>query len=52
MDLGDMNIPAYQTRGRAALDLYWETAIIFGDIINDQHRDVIENTLQLIETYG
>jgi predicted nucleotidyltransferase len=52
MDLGDENLPAYQTRGKAALDLYRETAILFKDIINDEHREVIGNTLQLIETYG
>jgi hypothetical protein len=49
MDFGDANVPAYQTRGRAALDLYRETAILFKDIITDKHREVIANTLQLIE---
>lgn len=51
MDYGDMDVPAYQTRGKASLDLYRETAILFKEIINDEHRAVIENTLQLIETY-
>ena len=48
MDLGDVNVPVYQTRGIAALDLYRETAILFNDIIHEKHREVIENTLQLI----
>lgn len=51
MDVGDKNIPAYQTRGRAALELYVQTALLFKDIINNVHREVIENTLQLISSY-
>jgi len=51
MDVGDVNIPAYQTRGRAALDLYEQTALLFENIINDSHREVIENALQLISSY-
>lgn len=47
----DANIPAWQTRGRASLDLYEQTAILFKNIINDKHREVIENTLQLISSY-
>lgn len=41
-------VPAHKTRGRASLDLYEETAKLFKDIINDKHREVIENTLRLI----
>ncbi|MEW6404328.1 MAG: nucleotidyltransferase domain-containing protein [Chloroflexota bacterium] len=48
MDLGDVNVPAYQTRGKAALELYRETALLFKGIITDKHREVIENTLELI----
>ena len=51
MDVGDVNIPAYQTRGKASLDLYQQTALLFENIINDKHREVIENTLQLISSY-
>lgn len=53
MDTGDENIPAYQTRGHAALDLYIQTAELFKDIIDDAHREVIDHTLKLIaETQG
>ena len=48
MDVENAAIPAYQTRGRAALDLYLQTALLFKAIINDKHRKVIEHTLQLI----
>ena len=51
MDVGDINIPAYQTRGKAALELYEQTALLFGSIINDGHREVIEDTLQLISSF-
>ena len=51
MDVGDANISVYQTRGRAALDLYEQTAVLFEKIINDKHREVIENALQLISSY-
>ncbi len=44
-------IPAYQVRGRAALDLYEQTALLFEKIMTDEHREVIENTLQLIAAY-
>ena len=47
----EADIPAYKTRGLASLDLYEETAKLFKDIINDKHREVIENTLQLIATF-
>lgn len=45
------NIPAWQTRGLASLDLYEQTAILFKDIINETHREVIENTLKLIASF-
>lgn len=44
------NQPAYFTRGKAALDLYRHTAKLFQSIIPEKHRDVIENTLQLLDT--
>jgi len=43
--------PAYRTRGMASLDLYQQTALLFENIINDKHREVIGNTLQLISSY-
>ena len=42
--------PAYITRGKAALDLYRHTAVLFQNIIPEKHRDVIENTLQLLDS--
>jgi hypothetical protein len=48
MDHGDLTIPAYQTRGKAALELYAQTAILFEKIIQDHHREVIDHTLHLI----
>jgi len=51
MDAGDANVPAYQTRGHAALDLYQQSALLFADLITDEHREVIENTLKLISTF-
>jgi predicted nucleotidyltransferase len=51
MDVGDAHVPAYQTRGRAALDLYEQTALLFEDVITDEHREVIENTLKLISKF-
>ncbi len=47
----ESNTPAYRTRGRASLDLYEQTYQFFEDIINNKHREVIENTLQLISSY-
>jgi hypothetical protein len=49
MDCGDPNLPAYQIRGKAALELYLQTAILFEEIIPDHHREVIDHTLQLIK---
>lgn len=43
--------PAYQTRGLGALDLYEQTALLFKDLRSDDHREVIENTLQLITSF-
>lgn len=51
MDVGDADIPAYQTRGHAALDLYQQSALLFADLITDEHREVIENTLKLISSF-
>ena len=51
MDVEGMEMPAFQTRGRAALDLFVQTAFLFKDIIRDAHREVIENTLQLISSH-
>jgi predicted nucleotidyltransferase len=50
-DIGDDAIPAYKTRGLAALALYKHTAQLFQNVITDKHRDVIENTLQLVNHY-
>ena len=50
-DVGDLNLPVYRTRGQAALALYKHTAQLFQNIILEKHRDVIENTLQLINRY-
>ena len=47
----DANAPPYRTRGLASLDLYEQTALLFKDIINEKHRDVIENTLKLIVSF-
>lgn len=48
----ETNVPVYQTRGKASLALYEETAKLFKDIINDKHSEVIENTLQLINNFN
>ena len=50
-DIGDVNTPVYRTRGQAALALYKHTAQLFKNIILEKHRDVIENTLQLVNHY-
>ena len=47
----EAGVPAYKTRGYASLNLYEETATLFKDIIDDKHREVIENTLQLIAMF-
>ncbi len=51
MDVGNAGTPAYQTRGHAALDLYQQSALLFADLITDEHRAVIENTLKLISSF-
>ena len=51
MDVDGREMPAFQLRGRAALDLYVQTALLFKNIIHDTHREVIENTLQLISSH-
>ena len=48
----EAGVPAYKTRGYASLNLYEETATLFKDIIDDKHREVIENTLQLINNFN
>ena len=47
----EANVPTYQTRDRASLELYEQTYLLFENLINDKHREVIENTLQLISSY-
>lgn len=47
----ESGVPAYETRGRASLDLYDETRRLFAGIINEKHREVIGNTLQLISDF-
>ncbi len=49
MDIGGPNIPPYQIRGKAALELYVQTAVLFKKIIRDRHREVIDHTLRLIK---
>lgn len=49
MDCVDPNVPAYQTRGKAALELYLETGVLFREIIPGHHREVIDHTVQLIK---
>lgn len=51
MDAGNPNIPPYQTRAKAALELYVQTAILFEKIVDGRHREVIDHTLQLIESH-
>jgi len=42
----------YQSRGAAALTLYRLTASMFDELIPEKHRDVVNNTLQLIKEAG
>jgi hypothetical protein len=44
-----MNFCPCQIRGKAALQLYEQTAILFKEIIPGHHREVIDHTLQLIK---
>jgi hypothetical protein len=48
----DPNASQYQSRGTAALTLYRLTAVMFDELIPEKHRDVINNTLQLIKEAG
>ena len=50
MDL-EADIPVWKTRGNASLDLYEQKYLLFKNLINDKHREVIESTLQLISSY-
>lgn len=50
-DIGDIHTAAYKSRGQAALALYKHTAQLFKNISIEKHRDVIENTLQLVYRY-
>lgn len=43
--------PIYLSRGKAALNLYQETALLFKDIMTDTHREVINATLKLIDQF-
>jgi hypothetical protein len=45
----DENASQYQTRGEAALTLYCLSAAMFDEFISEKHRDVINNTLRLIQ---
>lgn len=49
-DTGPEKIPPYRLRGMAALGLYRQTAELMDSILLEEHRDVIINTLKLIET--
>lgn len=42
----------YQSRGIAALRLYGLTAAMFGNLIREKHRDVVNRTLLLIKEAG
>src|SRR5688572_17200439 len=42
----------YQSRGIAALILYSLTAAMFNELIPEKHRDVVNNTLRLIQEAG
>jgi len=42
----------YQSRGMAALKLYYLSAAMFDTLIPDKHRDVINKTLQVIKEAG
>jgi len=42
----------YQSRGTAALTLYRLTTVMFNELIPETHRDVVNNTLRLIQEAG
>ena len=48
----DSSSSQYQSRGTAALTLYWLTAAMFDKLIPEKHRDVVNNTLRLITEAG
>ena len=48
----DSTSSQYQSRGTAALILYGLTAAMFNELIPEKHRDVVNNTLQLIQEAG
>jgi predicted nucleotidyltransferase len=45
----DSDASQYQTRGSAALSLYCLTAVMFDELIPEQHREVVNTTLYLIK---
>ena len=45
----DSSSSQYQSRGMAALTLYRLTAAMFNELIPEKHRDVVSNTLRLIQ---
>ena len=48
----DSTSSQYQSRGMAALILYRLTAAMFDELIPEKHRDVVNNTLRLIQEAG
>jgi hypothetical protein len=48
----DSTSSQYQTRGAAALTLYRLTAAMYDELIPEKHREVVDNTLQLIREAG
>lgn len=51
MDAGEPGMPAWRIRGKAALDLYEQSARLFGKIIREERREVIEKTLESIASH-
>jgi hypothetical protein len=49
---GTSNQALFKVRGRAALTLYRETAVLMQAVISAHHREVIDKTLALIEKTG
>ncbi len=52
MDIDLQQMTQFKTRGAAALALYGQTAKLMDGIIQEEHRDVIINTLKLMEDAG
>jgi predicted nucleotidyltransferase len=48
----DSGSSQYQSRGAAALTLYSLSAVMFDELIPEKHREVVNNTLQLIKEAG